>query len=42
MVDQLQSDVVYDDPAPYSLGTVHGGTVYLAGKVVDVVGCRRQ
>ncbi len=35
MVDQLQSDAVYDDPAPYSQGIIHGDTVHLAGQVPD-------
>ena len=35
MVDQLQSDAVFDDPAPYSQGIIHGETVRLAGQVPD-------
>ena len=35
MVDQLQSDAVFDDPAPYSQGIIHGETVHLAGQVPD-------
>jgi len=31
MVEQLQCDSVYDDPAPYSQGRIHDGTIYLAG-----------
>jgi len=31
MVDQLQCDTVYEDPAPYSQGRIHNGTIYLAG-----------
>ncbi len=36
MVEQLHCDSVYDDPAPYSQGRIHNGTVYLAG--LDPVG----
>jgi len=35
MVEQLQSDAVYDDPAPYSQGLIRGDTVHLAGQVPD-------
>ena len=35
MVEQLQSDAVFDDPAPYSQGIIHGETVRLAGQVPD-------
>ena len=35
MVEQLQSDAVYNDPAPYSQGIIHGDTVRLAGQVPD-------
>ncbi len=35
MVDELQSDGVFDDPAPYSQGTIHGETIWLAGQVPD-------
>ncbi len=35
MVEQLQSDAVFDDPAPYSQGIIHGETVHLAGQVPD-------
>jgi len=35
MVKQLQSDAVFDDPAPYSQGIIHGDTVRLAGQVPD-------
>ena len=31
MVEQLQCENVYEDPAPYSQGRVHDGTIYLAG-----------
>ena len=31
MVKQLQCERVYDDPAPYSQGRIHDGTIYLAG-----------
>ncbi len=31
MVEQLQCESVYQDPAPYSQGRIHDGTVYLAG-----------
>ncbi len=31
MKKQLHSDAVYDDPAPYSQGRIHDGTIYLAG-----------
>jgi len=32
---ELHSSDVYDDPAPYSQGIVHGETIYLAGQVPD-------
>jgi|AntRauMinimDraft_4_1070384.scaffolds.fasta_scaffold00886_5 2-iminobutanoate/2-iminopropanoate deaminase len=35
MKKQLHSDRVYDDPAPYSQGFVHGETISLAGQVPD-------
>ena len=35
MVKQLQSDAVFDDPAPYSQGIIHGETIRLAGQVPD-------
>ena len=35
MFEQLHSDAVYDDPAPYSQGIIHGDTVRLAGQVPD-------
>jgi len=35
MKKQLHSDGVYDDPAPYSQGIVHGETISLAGQVPD-------
>lgn len=35
MVEQLQSDSVYQDPAPYSQGIIHNDTVRLAGQVPD-------
>ena len=35
MVDELQSDSVFDDPAPYSQGLTHGETIWLAGQVPD-------
>jgi 2-iminobutanoate/2-iminopropanoate deaminase len=35
MVEQLQCDRVYEDPAPYSQGRIHEGTIYLAGQVPD-------
>lgn len=35
MVTQLHSDAIYDDPAPYSQGVVHGETISLAGQVPD-------
>ena len=43
MVKQLQSDAVFDDPAPYSQGRIHDGTIYLAGldpvdETGDIVG----
>jgi len=43
MVEQLQCDSVYDDPAPYSQGRIHNGTIYLAGldpvdKAGEIVG----
>ncbi len=31
MVEQLQCESVYEDPAPYSQGRIHDGTIYLAG-----------
>lgn len=31
MVEQLQCDTVYEDPAPYSQGRIHNETIYLAG-----------
>ncbi len=35
MVEQLQSDTVFDDQAPYSQGIIHGDTIRLAGQVPD-------
>ena len=35
MVEQLQSDTVLDDQAPYSQGIIHGDTIRLAGQVPD-------
>ncbi len=35
MPKELQSDAVFDDPAPYSQGIIHGNTVRLAGQVPD-------
>lgn len=35
MKKQLHSDAVYDDPAPYSQGIIHGDTIRLAGQVPD-------
>lgn len=32
---ELHSPEVYDDPAPYSQGIVHGETIFLAGQVPD-------
>jgi 2-iminobutanoate/2-iminopropanoate deaminase len=31
----INTDAVYDDPAPYSQGIVHGETISLAGQVPD-------
>jgi len=35
MVRRLDNDGVYDDPAPYSQGVVHGEVIWLAGQVPD-------
>ena len=35
MVEQIHTDAVYDDPAPYSQGMVHNDIVRLAGQVPD-------
>lgn len=35
MVGWLHSNGVYDDPAPYSQGVVHGEVIWLAGQVPD-------
>ncbi|WP_253737506.1 RidA family protein [Halohasta salina] len=34
-MNELHSPDVYDDPAPYSQGIVHGETIFLAGQVPD-------
>ncbi len=43
MVEQLQCDSVHENPAPYSQGRIHDGTIYLAGldpvdETGDIVG----
>jgi len=35
MVEKLQSNTVFDDPAPYSQGMIHAETIWLAGQVPD-------